>query len=67
MIPDAHLLTPELFASLINNGLGGLAIVLLFQVNARLTRIVGIITDHETRITNLERRSGIERRRMVEA
>lgn len=67
MIPDAHFLTPELFASLVNNGLGGLAIVLLFQVNARLTRIVGIITDHETRISNLERRNGIDRRRTVEA
>lgn len=67
MIPDVHFLTPELFASLINNGLGGLAIVLLYQVNARLSRIVGIITDHESRISNLERRGGIDRRRMVEA
>lgn len=62
-----HFITPELFASLINNGLGGLAIVLLFQVNARLARIVGIISDHETRITILERRGGIVPHRVVEA
>ena len=56
---DPAFLTPEMFAMLVNNGLGGVAVVLLFQVNARLARIVGIISDHETRISLLERRSGI--------
>ena len=66
-MPDPHFLTPEMFAALINNGLGGVAVVLLFQVNVRLARIVGIISDHETRITILERRGGIVPRRVVEA
>lgn len=47
-------LTPEMLASLVNNGLGGVAVVLLFQVNARVARIVSIISDHETRIARLE-------------
>lgn len=64
-MPD-HFLTPEMFASLVNNGLGGLAVVLLFQVNARIARLVAIISDHEIRITILERRSGIEHARMVD-
>jgi hypothetical protein len=64
-MPD-HFLTPEMFASLVNNGLGGLAVVLLFQVNARIARLVAIISDHEIRITILERRSGIEHAKMVD-
>jgi hypothetical protein len=63
-MPD-HFLTPEMFASLVNNGLGGVAVVLLFQVNARLSRIVGIIADHETRLTILERRNGHIPRRTI--
>ena len=66
MMPE-HFLTPEMFASLVNNGLGGVAVLLLFQVNARLARIVGIISDHETRITLLERRGGHFPHRVVEA
>jgi hypothetical protein len=57
---DPSFLTPEMLASLINNGLGGLAIVLLLQVNARLGRIASIASDHERRLQTLERRAGVE-------
>jgi hypothetical protein len=65
-VTDPSFLTPEMFASLVNNGLGGVAVILLFQVNARMGRIVAIISDHETRISILERRNGIEHTRMAD-
>ena len=66
MIPDAHFLTPEMFASLVNNGLGGLAVLMLWQVNARLARIMSIISDHEVRISKLENGRLIQRSLMAD-
>lgn len=53
-------LTPEMLSLLLNNGLGGVAVVLLFQVNARLGRLASVAVDHERRLLVVERRAGIE-------
>ena len=64
-MPD-HFFTPELFASLVNNGLGGIAVLMLFQVNSRLARIVSIISEHEARISKLENGRLIQRSLMAD-
>lgn len=63
---ETHFLTPEMFALLINNGLGGIAVIMLFHVNSRLARIVAIISDHEVRISKLENGRLIQRSLMVD-
>jgi hypothetical protein len=57
---DTAFLTPEMFAMLVNNGLGGIAVILLFHVNARLGRLANIADDHERRLRALERRAGVD-------
>lgn len=59
-------LTPEMFALLVNNGLGGVAVIMLFHVNSRLARIVSIISDHEVRISKLENGRLIQRSLMAD-
>ena len=63
---EATMLTPEMFALLVNNGLGGVAVIMLFQVNSRLARIVSIISDHEVRISKLENGRLIQRSLMAD-
>ena len=57
---DPAFLTPEMFAMLVNNGLGGIAVILLFRVNSQLAQMTRVDDDHERRLRTLERRSGIE-------
>lgn len=45
---------------LVNNGLGGIAVILLFHVNARLGRIANAANDHERRLRALEKRAGVD-------
>ena len=49
-------LTPEMIATLVNNGLGGVAIIMLFNVSNKISRITERQRDHETRLRTIERR-----------
>ena len=54
MMSDAAFLTPEMLAMLINNGLGGVAVILLFRVNQHLAEMLRTDESHERRIASLE-------------
>lgn len=49
------MLTPEMLVALLNNGLGGLAIVLLLRVNQQLAQMTKTDDDHEMRLGKLEK------------
>lgn len=59
-MPDPSFLTPEMFSMLVNNGLGGLSLILLFQVNARLGRLSSVANQHNQRIAALEKKCGLD-------
>lgn len=56
---NENFLTPEMFSMLVNNGMGGVALILLWQVNQRLSRVINVMQDHERRISGLENKNGI--------
>ena len=53
-MPDSSFLTPEMFAMLVNNGLGGVAVVLLFRVNQQIAQMIATDANHELRLKMVE-------------